>query len=176
MLNHAAPFGVLRTDGCSCEHRKAKLSPKKAWIELDVKLVWTEMLPFNVRPGGRFYLLFSGKAHRCQWSHFSKVKPVWWDFVTPFYSLTLFSFGSSCVYLLCLSVSGTSGPVRSFRSTTATWEPSTPSPLWMRTGASWARRTTRAFEFGSGKHRPKLKTALRCFELITHNLVDALLL
>lgn len=73
-----------------------------------------------------------------------------------------------CVYLLSVSFllfpsfgpsdSGISGQVRWFKSMTVTWEPSTPSPLLMRIVGLSARRTTRVFEFGSGKYR-LLKTA-----------------
>lgn len=77
-----------------------------------------------------------------------------------------------CVYLLCLfrslhlcvSVSGTSGRVRWFRSTTVTWEPSIPSPLLTRIDDLSARRTTRVFEFGSGEYRLQPEILMHCFE------------
>lgn len=53
---------------------------------------------------------------------------------------------------LCLSNSGTSGRVRWSRSTIATWEPSTPSRLLMKTADLSVRQTTRVFECGSGEY------------------------
>lgn len=49
--------------------------------------------------------------------------------------------------------SGTLGQARWFRSMTVTWEPSTPSPLWMKIGDLSVRQTTRVFVFGSGEWR-----------------------
>lgn len=50
-----------------------------------------------------------------------------------------------------MSSSGTLGQARWYRSTTVTWELSTPSPSWTKIADLSAHRTTRVFGCGSGK-------------------------
>lgn len=50
------------------------------------------------------------------------------------------------------SISGTSERAKLSRSTTATWELSTPSPSLTRIGALLAHRMTRVYVFGSGEY------------------------